>query len=284
MNAQRNADALTVVDGRSVLTMVRRFPQPPREVWAALTEPAGLSQWFPFQADLDLSVGGTISFDAPVSEAPLSTGTVTDVRPPRVFAFNWGADHLSWSVTADGEGSDLTLAHTFDDRAGAPSFAAGWDLCMDALGRLLDGGPVQQRRDGGESHDAYLHLFGLDRGTVTAEGDTLTVRFERQLVGAAERVWEVLAAGIEPVPGLPVPVGFTDRDVPAGHVTEVRPPHHISYEWTDGGTVSWELGQGTGYGARLVLTQTGPKSFDTEAALDAWRTRIENLAARLRAG
>ncbi|MCA1223723.1 SRPBCC family protein [Streptomyces sp. 8L] len=282
MNAHRNADALTVADGRNVLTMARDYPQPPSAVWAALTEPAALSQWFPFQVDLDPRPGGTIAFGAPVSEVPLTTGTVTAVAPRRLFAFNWGADHLSWTVTADGEGSRLTLEHTFDDRAGAPSFAAGWDLCMAALGRLLDGGPVEQRRDGGESHDAYVHLFGLDRGTVTAVGDTRTVRFERQLVGAAERVWETLAGGIEPVPGLPVPVGFTDRDVPAGHVTEVRPPHFLSYEWTDGGTVTWDLREGTGYGARLVLTQTGPKSFDTDAALAAWHTRIEDLAARLR--
>ncbi|WP_329459273.1 SRPBCC family protein [Streptomyces sp. NBC_01497] len=282
MNAHRSADALTVADGRNVLTMVRGFPQPPSAVWAALTEPAALSQWFPFQVDLDPRPGGTIAFAAPVSEVPLTTGTVTEVRAPLVFAFNWGADHLSWAVTADGEGSRLTLAHTFDDRAGAPSFAAGWDLCMAALGRLLDGAPVEQRRDEGQSHDAYVHLFGLDRGTVTAVGDTRTVRFERQLVGAAERVWEVLADGIEPVPGLPVPVGFTDRDVTAGHVTEVRPPHFLSYEWTDGGTVGWELNEGTGYGARLVLTQTGPKTFDTQAALAAWRARIEDLAGRLR--
>jgi uncharacterized protein YndB with AHSA1/START domain len=94
----------------------------------------------------------------------------------------------------------------------------------------------------------------------------------------------VLADGIEPVPGLPVPVGFTDGDVPAGHVVEVRPPHLLRYEWADDGRVTWELGAGTGYGARLVLTQSGPKPFDTQAALAAWHTRIEDLAARLRAG
>jgi uncharacterized protein YndB with AHSA1/START domain len=286
MNAHPKADTFLVTDGRNVLTMVRGYPQAPDAVWQALSEPDVLSRWFPFRVDLDPHPGGTIAFLAPGSATAASTGTVTEIRAPRLLAFNWGSDHLSWTVTPDGSGSVLTLTHTFDDRAGAPSFAAGWDLCMTSLGELLDGLPVARRRDGGASHDAYVLLFGLDRGTVTGTDETdatPTVRFERQLVGTAERVWELLTAGIEPVPGLPVPVGFTDREVPAGQVTEVRPPHFLSYEWTDGGTVSWELREGTGYGARLVLTQTGPAAFDTEAALAAWRTRIGELAERLRA-
>ncbi|GAA3738361.1 SRPBCC family protein [Streptomyces tremellae] len=281
MNPPSGADTLTEVDGRTALTMARTFPHPPQAVWRALTEPAELSQWFPFRVDLDPRPGGALTFGAPAGDVPPPTGTVTALEAPRRFAFDWGADHLAWTVAPDGDGAELTLVHTFDDRAGAPGFAAGWDLCLASLRALLDGGPVERRRDGGALHDAYLRHFGLDRGTATTAGGTRTVRFERQLAAAADRVWEVLAAGIDPVPGLPVPAGFTDGDVPAGHAREVRPPHMLSYEWADGGTVTWELREGTGHGARLVLTQTGPKTFDTDRALAAWHTRIEDLAARL---
>lgn len=282
MNAQLHSDSLTVADdGRSVLRMERRFARPPGEVWAALTEPAALSQWFPFQVDVDPRPEGTIAFSAPVSGTPLSTGTVTDVEEPRLFAFNWGPDHLAWTVDAEGEGSLLTLRHTFDDRAGAPSFATGWHLCLAALAQVLDGGPVRLEHRSGELHDAYVHRFGLSGGSVTTGPDGGSVHFERQLVGPAETVWDLLSAGIEPVPGLPVPDGFTAPTVPAGHVTEVHPPHALTYEWCDGGSVSWALRAGTGYGARLVLTQTGPEGFDTAAALTAWETRIERLARQL---
>lgn len=107
------------------------------------------------------------------------------------------------------------------------------------------------------------------------------MRFERQLVRPAETVWEILSAGIEPVAGLPVPEGFTAEKVPAGPVTEVRAPRSLTYTWQADGTVDWELTEGTGHGARLVLTQTGPEDFDTTAASAAWQTRIEELAARL---
>ncbi|WP_030902031.1 SRPBCC domain-containing protein [Streptomyces sp. NRRL F-5126] len=282
MNADRYADALTSGGGRSILTMARRFDHPRGEVWEALTDPARLSQWFPFQVGLDPRPGGAISFTSPGGEERGTTGTVTDLVPPGLFAFDRGPDHLSWSVAEEGAGSVLSLVHTFDDRAEAASFAAGWDACMAALGRLLDGGPVQPPHDTAEAHDAYVRLFGLDRGTADSSGAMRTVRFERRLTAPAAKVWKVLCAGIEPVPGLPVPAGFTAPGVPAGHVSEVHPPHFLGYGWDDGATVTWELREGTGRGARLVLTQTGPKTLDTDEALAAWRSRIEALAERLR--
>jgi hypothetical protein len=47
--------------------------------------------------------------------------------------------------------------------------------------------------------------------------------------------------------------------------------------------VRWELRDGTGQGARLVLTQTGPAGLDDAraTALDAWHDRVERLAAEL---
>ncbi|MEV1198512.1 hypothetical protein AB0J07_00660, partial [Microbispora rosea] len=43
--------------------------------------------------------------------------------------------------------------------------------------------------------------------------------------------------------------------------------------------VRWELSQGTGHGARLVVTETGLP--DPDGPLRAWRDRIEALARRL---
>jgi hypothetical protein len=146
---------------------------------------------------------------------------------------------------------------------------------------LLNGEPLEPGRDDGKLHDAYVERFGLGRGSVESVPGGRRLRIERQLVRPAEVVWDALSAGVEPVPGLPAPDGFTAEKVEAGHVTEVRPPGFMTYAVEPDGEVSWELGQGTGHGARLVLTETGPADFDAETALAVWQERVERLAAQL---
>ncbi|MFF1699562.1 SRPBCC family protein [Streptomyces sp. NPDC058257] len=272
--------------GRSVLRMERRLAHPPAKVWAAITRPEHLAQWFPSEVTLELRPGGAMGFHFPGDEGPGMTGEVTDADEPRLFAFSWGDDHLRWEITPegpDGRGSLLTLVHTFGDRFGAPSFAAGWQLCISALGQFLDGGKAEVSRDAGELHEAYLEQFDLGHGTVTGDGDGGGIRFERQLVRSADAVWAELCSGEEPLEGDTAPDGFLADGVSAGPVTALRAPVSLTYAVHPKGEVRWELGEGTGYGTRLVLTQTGP--FDSAAATDealaAWHARIERLAGRL---
>lgn len=287
-----HTDSLTPADDDgSVLRMERRLAHPPARVWAAITRPEQLAQWFPSEVTVELRPGGAMGFHFPGDEGPGMTGEVTDADEPRLFAFSWGEDHLRWEITpdgpqgpggADGQGSLLTLVHTFGDRFGAPSFAAGWQLCVSALGQFLDGGKAEVSQDAGELHEAYLEQFDLGHGTVTDDG----IRFERQLVRSAAVVWAELCAGEVPVDGDTAPDGFLADGVSAGPVTAMRAPDSLTYAVYPEGEVRWELGRGTGYGARLVLTQTGP--FEGEAgkdeALAAWHARIERLAGQLLEG
>ncbi|GGJ83686.1 hypothetical protein GCM10011583_14180 [Streptomyces camponoticapitis] len=273
-------------DGRTALRMERQLAHPPQRVWDAITQPAHLARWFPSEVSVDLRPGGEIGFHFPGDPGPGMTGRVTDADEPRLFAFTWDEDHLSWEITPDGDGSRLLLVHTFGDRFGAASFASGWQICVTALGQVLDGGPVDVEQDTrGALHEAYLARFDeLTRGRVEETGDGgRRVRFERQLVRPAETVWARLTGGVEPLTGSPAPVGFTAAKVPAGPVTAVRAPGLLTYAWHPEGEVRWELGTGTGHGPRLVLTQTGPRDFDTDAALTTWRARVEELAADLTA-
>lgn len=296
-----HSDTLTAadVDGRYVLRMERRLDHAPTKVWAALTRPEQLALWFPAEVRGELVAGGAVEFVFPgeaggsgesggSGEAdgvePGTTGVVTDVDEPQLFAFTWGEDHLRWEIAPDPEtgGSLLTLVHTFGDRYGAPSFGAGWHLCVTALGALLDGeapGPALDTVDKGELHEAYLEQFDLGGGEITGAG---VVRFERQLVRGAEAVWAELAQGAGVVEGEVAPAGFAAEGVPAGAVTEVRAPALCVYACPAGGSVRWELGAGTGYGARLVLTHTG--AADAGVASEAWHARLELLAGRLLEG
>lgn len=55
---------LSIVDGRFVLGMERRLAHAPVRVWAALTEPARLADWFPDRIRIELRAGGTVTYTA----------------------------------------------------------------------------------------------------------------------------------------------------------------------------------------------------------------------------
>jgi uncharacterized protein YndB with AHSA1/START domain len=246
-------DQLTSDGGRAVVRMERRLAHPPAKVWAALTEPDRLAEWFPATVRADLRVGGAVEFGFGPA------GTVTDLDPPRLIAYTWGDDHLRWEVEPDGEGALLTLTHTFGDRVGAATFASGWHICIAGLDLALAGRPGQ---DPGIDHPALHEQFvidlGLDACEVEETADGRRVRFERQLVRSAEEVWPELAGAWE------------------GSVVVAEEPKVLEVQAADG-RVRWELGEGTPHGARLTVTWTGTDP----AAADAAAARIPALAARL---
>src|SRR5690242_7065795 len=266
--------SLGSAEGRAVVRIERRFRHPPERVWRALTEPAGLSAWFPADVTGDFRVGGTLHFTYPDGKAPPSDGVVTAFDPPRLFAFRWNRDRFRWEVWPDGDGALLVLTHAFEDRPGAASFTAGWTVGLDALDARLDGRPAPPA-DWAGLHERYVAEFGLDAGTAedTPDGGW-RVRFERQLTRPPDAVWAALA-GHDTLPGFP-----------AGAVVDEAEPARREYEWLAGGTpagrVRYVLSPGPG-GARLVLTHTGPAGRDDlrEAALAGWRAAIGALAARL---
>ncbi|MEV1290255.1 SRPBCC family protein [Micromonospora sp. NPDC049679] len=282
-------ETLRTVDGSSVLRMERRFAHRPEKIWRALTEPAHLAQWFPSQVELDLRVGGTVKFVFAGGEAPPSDGVISELDPPRVFAFTWNGDLLHWELRPEGQGTLLILTHTFADRPAAASYGAGWHACLDAMETALDGRPAEPGEDWAERHEAFVAEFGLAEGTAEATAEGWRVRFERQLTRPVAEAWTALTGGTTPVVGAEPPTSATIDPIAAGMVTAVTAPTLLEYESrTDDraeGRVRWELRDGNG-GARLVLIQTGPgDGADAQSpVLAAWRTHIERLAARLHAG
>ncbi|MEV4836981.1 SRPBCC family protein [Nonomuraea sp. NPDC049486] len=248
-------------DGRTELRMSRRLPHPPEKVWRAVTEPGHLKQWFPAELVID---GDRVRYGFGPD------GRVLELDPPRVFAHSWGDDELRWEIRPDGDGSLLTLTHVFGDRFGAASFASGWHTCMAALAALLDGRPLPRPGDMGRLHEDYVAILGLTSGELSGGA----VRLERQLTRPADEVWHALEGG-RAEPGSPPPAPFTAAGVTAGPVSRAEPGKILEYA-TGGGTVRWELGEGTGHGARLTLTGPGDA-----ATLAAWRARVEQLAEAL---
>lgn len=193
---------------RHRLRIERTYPHPVSKVWRAITEPAQLSGWFPARVETELAVGATMTFTFP-EQPPVANGTITELDPPKVFAFDWGGELMRWELTADGpDATLLVFTHVFDDRARAASFAAGWDGCFDALDQVLDGVPVADPAPYQPRHESYVELFGLGEGWTEGED----VVFDRVYPWPKEIVAETIKAQ-DPVEGQ---VDWSTEDVPGG--------------------------------------------------------------------
>ena len=131
-------------DGENwTLILVRELRHSPEKVWQALTEPAHLREWAPFDADGNLGAAGrTVKLTTVGAPAPMvSETTVTRADAPRTLEYNWGDKEIRWELEAVGGGTRLTLWHNIDRRFISMG-AAGWHICFDVLERLLAGRPI----------------------------------------------------------------------------------------------------------------------------------------------
>jgi len=119
------------------LILVRELRHPPAMVWQALTDPAHLREWAPFDADGSLGTVGTVNLMWVGTPTPLET-RVTRADAPKVLEYN----DTRWQLEAfGGGGTRLTLWHNIDRRFISWG-AAGWHICFDVLERLLAGEPI----------------------------------------------------------------------------------------------------------------------------------------------
>jgi uncharacterized protein YndB with AHSA1/START domain len=125
------------------LVLVRELRHPPDKVWKALTDPASLREWAPFDADGNLgTTGATVKLSTVGTPAPqVSETKVTRADAPKLLEYNWGAQEIRWELEAFGSGTRLTLWHNIDRRFISMG-AAGWHICFDVLERLLGAAPI----------------------------------------------------------------------------------------------------------------------------------------------
>lgn len=132
------------------LILVRELRHPPEMVWQALTDPAHLSEWAPFDADRNLGAVGPVKLSTAGAPTPqISETNVRRAEAPRLLEYNWGGNDLRWELEPLGSGTRLTLWHNID-RGFISWGAAGWHICFDVLDRFLAGEPIG-RIVGGEA-------------------------------------------------------------------------------------------------------------------------------------
>jgi len=120
------------------LILVRELRHPPEKVWQALTEPAHLREWAPFEVDASLGAVGTVNLTWAGRPQALET-KVTRCEAPKVLEYG----DMRWELEASGNGTRLKLWHSIDRRFVAWG-AAGWHISFDVLERLLAGEPTRR--------------------------------------------------------------------------------------------------------------------------------------------
>jgi len=124
------------------LVLVRELRHPPEKVWQALTDPAHLREWAPFDTDGSLRTVGTVKLTTVGAPGPLvSEARVKRADAPKVLEYNWGENDIRWELESVGGGTRLTLWHSID-RNFISMGAAGWHICFDVLDRFLAGQPM----------------------------------------------------------------------------------------------------------------------------------------------
>ncbi len=129
---------------RWTLILTRELRHSPEKVWQALTDPAHLREWAPFEADGSLgTVGSTVKLTWAGTQQAIET-RVTRADAPNALEYN----DMRWELEDFGGGTRLKLWHNIDRRFISWG-AAGWHICFDVLDRLLSGNPIGRIAGGG---------------------------------------------------------------------------------------------------------------------------------------
>jgi uncharacterized protein YndB with AHSA1/START domain len=163
---------------RWTLILVRELRHSPEKVWEALTDPAHLREWAPFEADGNMgATGNKVKLSTVHAPTPqVSETTVKRAEAPRLLEYNWGGNEMRWELEPLGNGTRLTLWHNIDRRFIAWG-AAGWHICLDVLDRFVGGEPVGRivgpdaiKYDWQRLNAEYAREFGIETPSWPARG------------------------------------------------------------------------------------------------------------------
>ena len=86
---------LQTIDGRPALRFERYLDHPVERVWRAVSEPAEVRRWMPAAADWTLTLGA-------VFELGGQKGQITELDPPHVIGWTFGADRFRFTLRGQG--------------------------------------------------------------------------------------------------------------------------------------------------------------------------------------
>lgn len=138
----------------------RSLSFPIEDVWAAITEPERLGDWWPPMAakiTVDLREGGKIVFDWPDTDFPTMEFTITRLQPPTLLEHTHTSpgSWMRWELEATDDGTQLRATYSVPDidMAIERGDLVGLHYSLDRLVPALAGSPV------GWDNDVFQELI-----------------------------------------------------------------------------------------------------------------------------
>ncbi|MEZ5409796.1 MAG: SRPBCC family protein [Acidimicrobiales bacterium] len=155
--------------GGGVIRFERHLAYDVRDVWAAITRPERLADWWlPFEADItvDLRPGGEMVFAGTSDGAPVNmTCTILRVEEPLLFEHTHPApgSSMRWELEAVDTGCILRLSHILPDVQEAIDncYLVGLQTSLDRLEPSLAGRPRAWDWDAFAGSQAHYATLGL---------------------------------------------------------------------------------------------------------------------------
>ena len=166
MNFNPNGTIERTPDG-GIVRFDRSLAFPIDEVWAAITEPARLADWWPpFAAiiTVDLREGGMIIFDWPEIDFPTLEFTIVRCEAPTLLEHTHTSpgSWMRWDLEATADATRLRATYFIPDLGMAIERGdiVGLHHCLDRLALALTGHPVDWNNDAFiELRAAYAELI-----------------------------------------------------------------------------------------------------------------------------
>lgn len=142
-------DTLGTMTDRYTIRHERMYPHRIEDVWTVVTTGASLDAWMMPSNRIDARRGGT--FWMSFTEGPDAGyhGTIGDFREHEIveYVFDNG-ERMRFELSPTTDGTMLVFVHSFTPEIadqmgedGAQQMFAGWHMCLDRIGKLIDGDP-----------------------------------------------------------------------------------------------------------------------------------------------
>ena len=122
----------------------RRYARPLEKVWAALTVPERISDWFATTTVEAVEPGAVMHLDFK-DENYRSLARIVTYEPMRTFAWEWTeldgskVSLVRWDLEPDGDGTRVTLTHSGLPPEDAKDVGPGWHAHLQAIEDAADG-------------------------------------------------------------------------------------------------------------------------------------------------
>jgi uncharacterized protein YndB with AHSA1/START domain len=154
------------------IVFVRRLKQPIEKVWAALTVPERIADWFTdMQFIPEARLGARVELKFPDDEPPyeMTQGEVTAFEPPRLLVWTWNdgvnpVGLIRCALEPDGDGCILTFSESGTGTKHLTGTAAGWQVFLEGLEGACDGirtpGSIEREKAIRPAYEAQLAALG----------------------------------------------------------------------------------------------------------------------------